>query len=88
MRSPPLRRRARVDEEFIEEKIKELLEMGVIRRTKHSTYACQPVIVRKPGKEPRFCIDYSPINKITRPDAYPIPRIDDIMSTFSGHKIF
>ena len=88
MKSPPLRRRSKMDEDFIAEKIEELLKLGVIRRAKHTMYACQPVIVRKPGKTPRLCIDYGAINKLTKPDAYPIPRIDDIMISLGGCIIF
>jgi len=28
----------------------------------------------------RFCINYRQLNKITKPDVYPLPRIDDILA--------
>ncbi|GFX10686.1 retrovirus-related Pol polyprotein from transposon 412 [Trichonephila clavipes] len=36
----------------------------------------------------RFCVDYRKLNDVTKKDSYPLPRIDDTLDTFSGHKWF
>ncbi|KAI5155156.1 hypothetical protein ENBRE01_3496, partial [Enteropsectra breve] len=36
----------------------------------------------------RLCIDYRPLNEITVKDAYPLPRIDDILDSLIGARIF
>ena len=36
----------------------------------------------------RFCIDYRKVNAVSRKDAYPLPRIDDILDTLAGSKWF
>jgi hypothetical protein len=42
------------------------------------------VVVGKKGGEKRFCIDYRKLNAITKVDAYPLPRIDDLLDTLGG----
>ena len=36
----------------------------------------------------RFCVDYRKLNDVTKKDAYPLPRIDDILDALFGAKIF
>jgi len=35
-----------------------------------------------------MCIDYRALNKITKGDAYPLPRIDNILAALSGSSWF
>lgn len=44
-----------------------------------SQWSSAPVIVKKEDGSYRFCVDYRPVNKVTRKDAYPIPRVDDTL---------
>ena len=36
----------------------------------------------------RLCIDYRKLNSVTEPDAYPIPRADDMLDSLSGCRYF
>src|SRR5690606_10779253 len=36
----------------------------------------------------RLCCDFRPVNKATRKDAYPLPRIDDILSLLAKASVF
>ena len=40
--------------------------------------------MRKKSGELRFCIDYRKLNQITRKDAHPLPRVDDLLDSV-GH---
>ncbi|GBG65773.1 hypothetical protein CBR_g52364 [Chara braunii] len=40
------------------------------------------------GGKLHMCIDYRGLNRITRKNAYPLPRIDDLLDAASGCKIF
>ena len=68
--------------QWVQDEIQELLRCGIIHPSK-SPWASPIVIVpkkdRKGGFTPRMCIDYRKPNKITKNDAFPIPRIADIL---------
>ena len=63
----------------------ELLDNGFIRVS--NLPAAAPVIfVKKPSGGLRFCIDYCRLNKISRKDSYPTPRIDETLRTIAVAK--
>ena len=54
------------------------LRQGIIRPSK-SLYASQVVIVKKKTSEIRLCVDYWKLNSIVVRDAFPLPRIDEVL---------
>jgi len=44
-----------------------------------SQWASPCLLVPKPDKSARFCTDYRFVNKITKTDSYPLPRVDDLI---------
>ena len=49
---------------------------------------CPIVLVKKKDGTSHFCIGYQQINSVTRKDAYPLPRVDDILETLTGSQLF
>ncbi|MBW0539633.1 hypothetical protein O181_079348 [Austropuccinia psidii MF-1] len=79
---PPLLRRPAYPEspksrESMEIHIKELLELGVIRKVGHNAEVKRttPVIVAWHHGKSRMVGDFSTLNTYTVPDSYPIPKI-------------
>lgn len=66
--------------------IKNLLEEGVISRSK-SSFNSPLIIVGKPDGSIRPCIDYRELNKITDTVEFPIPRISDLLNSLGETKI-
>jgi hypothetical protein len=68
--------------------IEHLLKIGHIRPST-SPYGAPILFVdKKDSDELRMCVDYTMLNKSTIRDAYPIPRIDQLMDLLQGKKIF
>jgi len=45
-------------------------------------------MVRKKDGSLRFCKDYRELNKVTRKDTFPLPRVDDILDNIGQSKFF
>ncbi len=56
--------------------IQYMLENGIAEPSS-SSWASPCLLVEKADKSPRFCTDYRKVNAVTKPDAYPLPRIED-----------
>src|ERR1700742_794266 len=66
---------------FIKKEIEQLLKMGKIRKS-WSPWASPVTLAGKKSGNYRFCIDYRKLNNATKTDAYPLPRIDELLEKF------
>jgi transposase InsO family protein len=73
--------------ESLKKDINDMLEMGVIRRSR-SSYASPVVIVRKPDGSNRVCIDYRKLNRITQFDPEPMVSISELFHKLGHAKYF
>src|SRR3954465_13966274 len=64
-----------------------MLEQDIIKASQ-SPWASPIVLVKKKNGKTRFCVDYRKINKITKRDAYPLPRIDEILDSLENAQWF
>ena len=71
----------------IKEFIDENLKIGVISES-DSSWSFSLVLTIKPDGGTRVCVDYHTLNRITRKDAHPLPRIDESLLRFYGMKYF
>ena len=63
----------------LNEKVDEMLRLGLIEPSQ-SAWNSPVLLVKKPNKEYRFCFDGRRLNAVTKKDAYPLPRVDRILS--------
>jgi hypothetical protein len=75
------------EDTLIETTLKYLLDHGLIRES-DSPYASPVLVVPKKDGTFRFCIDYRILNRISRIDKFPIPRIDDLCDKLRGASVF
>ena len=74
-------------EKDIDLEVKKLLEAGIIQHSA-SDWCSRIVPIEKKDGKLRLCIDFRDLNKITRRDSYPMPRIDEILDKLAGASIF
>ncbi len=67
--------------------VQKILDRGIIEPCQ-SSWANPVVLVTKKDGSTRFCVDYCQVNKVTRKDAYPLPRIYDALDALRGSQYF
>uniref|UniRef100_L7LV95 RNA-directed DNA polymerase n=1 Tax=Rhipicephalus pulchellus TaxID=72859 RepID=L7LV95_RHIPC len=75
------------ERQVIQTEVDKMLARNIIE-TSSSPWASPVVLVRKKDNSWRFCVDYRNLNKVTKKDVYPLPRIDDALDCLSGAKYF
>ncbi|GBG76953.1 hypothetical protein CBR_g23167 [Chara braunii] len=73
--------------EELQRQIDEMIDKGWIKPNE-SEFGAPVLFVPKKGGKLRMCIDYRGLNRIARKNAYPLPRIDDLLDAVGGCKVF
>ncbi|XP_041945156.1 uncharacterized protein LOC121707019 [Alosa sapidissima] len=63
---------------LLKEEVEEMLSLGVIERS-YSEWSNPVVLVPKKDGTIRFCIDFRKVNSQSHFDAYPMPRLEDLI---------
>jgi hypothetical protein len=67
--------------------IDRMCEIGIARPSK-SPWTSPMVMVRKKDGSWRLCVDFRRLNKVTKKDAYSLPRIDEIFDMIGTARVF
>ena len=86
-RRQPVRRMPFAVRLEVARQLDEMQSRGVIQPSS-SPWASPVVLVRKKDGSLRFCIDYRHLNLVTKPDVFPLPRMDDLLDQLGQSKFF
>ena len=73
--------------QVVAQQLRDMQEQGVVQPSK-SPWASPVVLVKKRDGTHRFCVDYRGLNAVTKPDSFPLPRIEDLLDVFDQANYF
>nr|VZI14049.1 unnamed protein product [Spirometra erinaceieuropaei] len=73
--------------EELDKMVENMLQQGIIQPSS-SPWAAPVTLVKKKDNSLRLCVDYRRLNAITVRDAFPLPRMDDLLASMAGKKFF
>jgi hypothetical protein len=76
------------ENEFIAEKQKEMLDQGIIRKSKEANVSPVVVAHHPRTKKMRFCVNYQKLNKATIRENHIMPRVWDTLQILAGSDWF
>ena len=77
----PERNKAVMDE------VNKLLAANFIREVHYPEWLANVVMVKKANGKWRMCVDFIDLNQACPKDSFPLPRIDQLVDSTTGHKL-
>ena len=71
---------------YLDAEIRYMLDNGIAEPSS-SSWASPCITVPKSDNTPRFCTDFRKVNAVTKPDSFPLPRMEDCVDEV-GHAKF
>ncbi|KAG7548086.1 Ribonuclease H domain [Arabidopsis suecica] len=73
--------------EAVNAEVQRLLDAGLIREVKYPDWLANPVVVKKKNGKWRVCVDFTDLNKACPKDSFPLPHIDRLVESTTGHEM-
>ncbi|RVW47809.1 Transposon Ty3-G Gag-Pol polyprotein [Vitis vinifera] len=73
---------------WVKEEIQNQLSVGFISVVEYPEWLVNVVLVPKKDGKVRFCVDYKDLNKASPKDDFPLPHIDLLVDSTTGHSMF
>jgi hypothetical protein len=67
--------------------VQKLLQVGFIREVDYLELLSNVVLVKKSNEKWRMCVDFTDLNKACPKDSFPLPRMDLLVDSTSGHEL-
>ena len=72
-------------QKILETEVQYLIDNGLAKPS-YSSWASPCLLVAKPDNTFRFCTDYRKVNTVTKPDSFPLPRLEDCIDRVGAAK--
>ena len=69
------------------EKVDKLLFVDFIREVYYPEWLENVVMVKKSNGKWRMCVDFTNLNKAYPKDSFPLPQIDQLVDSITGHEL-
>ena len=73
--------------EALKKEVDTLLNVGLVKKSFYPMWLANPVLVKKPNGKWRTYVDFADLNKTCMKDSFPLPRIDHLVDSTSGHAL-
>ena len=83
----PMYRMSPAELNELKKQLEDLVGYKFIQPSK-SPFGAPVIFVKKKDGSTRMCIDYRALNKITKKNSYPLPRVDELLDRLNGAKYF
>lgn len=83
-----LRNNSQEQKEFLRDFVSDLVRNGMAYPNPSSKWAAAPLLVPKPDAKFRFTVDLRPVKKITIRHQYPIPNIEQELTTLGNSTVY
>ena len=74
-------------DDAIKEEVQKLMAAKFIREVYYPNWLANVVMVKKANGKWRMCVDFTDLNRACPKDSYPLPRIDQLVDSTTGHKL-
>lgn len=68
---------------LIDEEVRKMLELNVIEESKNA-WSSPIILTDKPDNTVHFCNDFRKVNEVSEFDAYPMPRVDELIESLGN----
>ena len=72
---------------MIEKEIHKLLKVKIIIPIRYSKWIANIVVVRKKNGEIRLCVDFRNLNKCSKKNNYPLPKMEHLLQKVLGDRV-
>src|SRR5579871_1850651 len=75
------------ESEFLQKELDHFENLGIIEKFE-SPWTAPILFIKKKNGKLHLVVDYHKLNKVTRKDAYPLPRIDELLDCLGNAAVF
>ena len=69
------------------DEVNKLLAANFIREVYYLEWLADVVMVKKANRKWRMCVDFKDLNNACPKDNFPLPKIDQLIDSTTGHKL-